>query len=874
MVGRDEEQRFICNAIANPDRSGVLVAGQAGVGKTRLVDEVLGTTHDRHIDYRNLDDRHIEFVTASESVRPLPFGALAQLLPGNLQQIDQVDLLTVLGRHLQQRASGKPIVLAVDDVHLLDGLSAGFVDYVATRGIATLVLTLRSGSRVPDALGRLCRDGGLPRLELQALSRSEFGRILELALDGIIESVSLERMWEATQGNVLFAQALVADASEAGELRLIHGVWQWAGGVGPAPRLQEAIAGRLDGLKDPERRFLESLSVGEPFALSTAERVAPDGVLVELERRRLVSVVGGDSPNIRFSHPLFAEVIRAGIPPLRHRQINQQLAQVLQSEPQRSPAELLKLAVLWQGSGERVDPISLAEAAQVANRLSDYPLAEKLASDSLEQRRTFLAQLELGWSLLLQRRLDEAAELLAPLVGSEPDDNTGERLADGLSLSLGHGLGRVDDALRLMVEIEGSAVDPTTRALIRCHRATLNAFVCRYEEAIELGMSATRLDDGDRVFVRSLTSVASSLVMTGKIEDALSLTEAGVTRAMQIRESVPRALGWAFSSRGTALSFAGRASEALELVDLFLSSSGISPEVRSLSNLYRGRFLMFEGKVSSAVRSLKDAALTARAEPQYGSWCLALLAEAEALLGHSAAATAARSESLSLRANDSLSVFVDERRALAWVDAQEGRLSDAIAELWSAADMALERGQRCFELIILDDLLRLGEADAVTRALKASDVVEGALGEVVGLHAQAVHSKRGTDLEVAASSFADVNHLLVASELWAEASTAYRCEGLQARSTKAAKKSHDLAGLCEGGRIRPLTLPDEVEPLSRRQREVALHAAQGATNVEIARSLSLSVRTVESHLYAAFAKLGLTDREELGSVFAIPVDQL
>ena len=75
-----------------------------------------------------------------------------------------------------------------------------------------------------------------------------------------------------------------------------------------------------------------------------------------------------------------------------------------------------------------------------------------------------------------------------------------------------------------------------------------------------------------------------------------------------------------------------------------------------------------------------------------------------------------------------------------------------------------------------------------------------------------------------------------------------------------------------GARIRPLTLPDEVEPLSRRQREVALQAAQGATNVEIARSLCLSVRTVESHLYAAFAKLGLTDREELGSVLAGPLD--
>jgi ATP/maltotriose-dependent transcriptional regulator MalT len=861
MVGRTEEQRFIRDTFANPGRSGVLVAGRAGVGKTRLVDEVLSETR----------DYHIECITASESVRPLPFGALAQLLPTNLHQIDQVDLLTVLGRHLQRRAEGRAIVLAVDDVHLLDGLSAGFIEYVAARGLATVLLTLRSGSRIPDALGRLCRNDGLPRLELQALSRSEFDEMLERALEGIIESVSLDRMWEATLGNVLFAQALVADVLEAGELRRTNGVWQWAGEVGPAPRLQEVIAGRLDGLTELERRFLELLSVGEPVALSLAQRVTADAVLLELERRGLIAVGKEDSPSVRLSHPLFGEVLRAKVPSLRRRQISQQLAQILQKEAQRTPGELLKLAVLWHGSGERVDPTSLAEAAQVANRLSDYPLAEKLALDSLKQQRTFLAQLELGWSLLLQHRFDEAADLFVPLIGSEPDDNARERLADGLSLAMGHGLGRVDDALALMAEIEDSAVSLTARAMIQCHRATLYAFVCRYKEAIELGMSAAQVDD-DRVFVRSMTSIASSLVMTGRTEDALSLTELGLACASRVRDELPRAPGWAFSSRCTALAFAGRVPEALELVNFFLSSPGLPPDLRSLSNIYRARYLLFEGKVAGAVRFLKDAALTARAEPSYGSWCLALLAEAEALLGHATAAAIARNESLSLRGNDHLSVFVDERRALAWVDAQEGRLSDAIAELWAAADMALERGQRCFELIILEDLLRLGEDNASSRALSASDLVQGSLGEAVGLHAQAMNSKRGTDLEKAGSSFAQMNHLLVASELWGAASVAYRSEGLQARATKAAKKSYEMACQCEGAKIRPATLPIEVEPLSRRQREVALQAAQGSSNAEIAHTLSLSVRTVESHLYAAFAKLGLTDREELGTVFAGPVD--
>jgi DNA-binding CsgD family transcriptional regulator/tetratricopeptide (TPR) repeat protein len=860
MVGRVEEQHFIADAIADSDRPGVLVAGQAGVGKTRLIHEVLSTTN----------GCYLERITASESVHPLPFGAFAHLLPDNLYEVDQVDLLSILGRHLQRRAEGRPIVLAVDDVHLLDGLSAGFVDYVALRGLATVLLTLRSGSPVPDALSRLCRDGDIPRLELQAVSRFEFNEIVEQALDGIIETASLDRMWEATRGNVLFARELIADVLEAAELRQIHGVWRWGGGVGPAPRLQEAIAARLDGLTDAERQFLELLSVGEPLALARAEEVAADEVLIGLERRGLIAVSGEGSPSIRFSHPLFGEVLRAEMPSLLRRQINQQLTQLLRRDTMRTPADLLKLAVLWQGSGEKVDSTILAEAAQVANRLSDHPLAEMLASDSIKQQRTFLAELELGWSLLSQSRFDEAAEILVPLIGSEPDDPARERLADGLSNAMGLGLGHVEDALRLITEIERSVVGPAARSLIQCHRATLHAFFCQYEEAIELGMSAMRTDDDDRVFVRSLPAVASSLVMIGKTTDALVLTEAGLTCALRVCEELPRAPAWAASSRCTALAFAGRVPEALELLDFAVSTVGLSPETRALSNIYRARFLLFEGRVASAVRSLKEAALDLRTGPGYVSWGFALLAEAEALLGHTEAASAAQSESLALRGSDRLALVVDEQRALAWVDAQEGRLTRAIAKLWLAADLALARGQRCFELIILNDLLRLGEDVAAIRARDVAELVEGGLGEAVSLHAQATISKRGVDLERAALSFSRISYSLMASELWAAAATAYGHEGLRARSTKAAKRSHEFAELCEGVEIRASSWPDQVEPLSRRQREVALLAAQGATNAEIARALSLSVRTVESHLYAAFAKLGLTTRDELGSVLAEP----
>jgi DNA-binding CsgD family transcriptional regulator len=320
------------------------------------------------------------------------------------------------------------------------------------------------------------------------------------------------------------------------------------------------------------------------------------------------------------------------------------------------------------------------------------------------------------------------------------------------------------------------------------------------------------------------------------------------------------------------LAFAGQVPEALELIELALTSPGISPELRALSSIYRARFLLFEGKALGASRHLKEVAPLLRRDPVYGSWGLALLAEAEALLGHSGAAADARNDYLSQRRSDNLSLFVDEQRALAWVPAQGGRLTQAIAELWAAADTALERGQRTFELIILNDLLRLGEVDAAARARDVSELVEGPLGEAVGLHVESVVSRRGMDLEMAASSFSHMSFSLVASELWAAASGEYQREGLQARSTKAARRAYEAAGQCEGARITPTVSAHQVEPLSRRQHEIALLAAQGASNAEIAQELSLSVRTVESHLYAAFAKLGLTSRAELSSALASGLD--
>lgn len=851
MMGRSVEMAFLADVISDSKTSGVLVAGRAGVGKTRLIREVIDTVH----------GVHAELVTATESVRPLPLGPFSHLLPDEGALPDPVDLLAVLGRHLQQRAHGQPIVLAVDDIHLLDGLSAALIEYVTARDLGTVLLTLRSGEPVPDGLKRLCGPEGVPRLELQALARPEFDQMIEEALGGVVESMSLERIWDATQGNVLFARELLTDTVEAGELREVEGVWQWSGGLGGALRLREMIESRVRGINDPSRQFLELLALSEPISLGHAESVTPQDTLLELERRGLIAL-SDEGHLVRFSHPLFREVLRAALPSLRHRELCRRLVRLLQGEA-RTAAELLKLAILWEGSGETVDDEVLAQAAHAALQFSDFALAEHFALAARRQRSTMGVELDLGLALLGQHRFAAAADVLITLVDREADDPSRERLVDGIGLTVGHGLGQIHNALRLMERIEGTISDPLLRALAQCHRATLLSFACRYEEAIELGTRARAHTDDDAIHVRSLTSVAASLVMVGRIDEALALTTEGLDRALRVSKVLPRAPSWAFTTRCTALAFAGRISEAIGLIDAALATPGLSSETRARANVYRSRFLLFLGKPASALRGFKDAAFSLRSSPVEASWCLALNAESEALLGNLEAAASARTEARDLSGTDQWTFQVDERRALAWVDAQAGHLTRAISALWDAANLARDRNQRCFEINILEDLMRLGTTDAIDRVNHLVPQVDGALADAIGVHARALDRHDGATYEEAARAFASLGSNIVASELWASAAASYRQEGLAARATKAASHAALATSLSEGSTTRMRVDVGAVEPLTHRQREIALLAANGVDNSDIASSLSLSRRTVESHLYAVFSKLGISSREEI-----------
>src|SRR5207245_8197467 len=126
------ELELIAEVIASPDATGLVLAGEPGVGKTRLAQEALALCR--------VHGFGVEEVVATQAAATIPFGAVAHLLPdpGRLVS-DRLDLLRQAAHAIADRASTGRLVLCVDDAHLLDDASAAFVHQLVVTRSATVI---------------------------------------------------------------------------------------------------------------------------------------------------------------------------------------------------------------------------------------------------------------------------------------------------------------------------------------------------------------------------------------------------------------------------------------------------------------------------------------------------------------------------------------------------------------------------------------------------------------------------------------------------------------------------------------------------------------------------------------------------------------
>jgi hypothetical protein len=199
LAGREDD---IASALAvlGGEQAGILLVGAAGVGKSRLAEELA--------ERLALSGHHVARMAGSAATAALPLAAAAPLLPADVADSGLPALLS-FRRSLADAAGGRPVVLVVDDVHLLDEASATLLHQLAVAGELRLVATQRSGTVAPDVVERLWWDGLVARVEIRPLPRTAAEELAGSIAGRPLDATAAERLWTLTEGNPLFVRELL-----------------------------------------------------------------------------------------------------------------------------------------------------------------------------------------------------------------------------------------------------------------------------------------------------------------------------------------------------------------------------------------------------------------------------------------------------------------------------------------------------------------------------------------------------------------------------------------------------------------------------------------------------------------------------------------
>ena len=867
LVGRSEELALLDEESAG-GRLAVVVAGEVGVGKSRLLTGWLAGAE--------AQGRPTIVVRATKATASIPFGAFARWIPEHLGDTsDRLGVMLATAARLSEQADG--LILAVDDAQLLDDGSAALVLHLGQHTDIGLLVAVRSGEPCPDAVVALWKEGLATRLDLQPLSEPQSVELLERVLDGVVAPGTRRRLWHLTAGNPLYLLEVVETALAQGVLTFVDGAWRWTGTLAGATRLVGLVSDRLGTCTPPERRMLELLALGEPLPVGVVAELAPPALLVELEARQLVVVDRRDRPAeaaiVRLTRPLYGEVLRNELPGFTARGHHRALADAgLRSGFHRRQPLRVATWVLEAG-GEAGQPELLLRGSYVALQTDDYELSERLARAAAEAGGGWRATLRQAEALGPLRRRDEAEALLDDL--SDGRHGPAARAAAAqvrAEQSFWHRGEDVGVARRIVADAAAS-VEPPLRSSLLMHAAWYAQMALELDESIRLATEAAAAADSPDDRLNGVGCVALAAVYLGRTTVALDLVHLAGAPAMQAVETAPMAGGYLAFAYSFASFLDGRVEEAVRFFTSYRNHevARLAGTPGALSSAWLAHAVLAQGRVATAA-ALGGEALGRFGDENHfgrGTWIAATLATAAAQAGDGEAAAAALAwidgrRRSPVRADDLLA-----DRARAWVRAERGELSTACDEALDVAGRARAAGAPMFEVLALLDTVRFGGAAlAAGRLDELRGVVAGRLVDVVADFARAGASGDGESLDGVAARFAGMGALLLAAEAATLAGAAHHGMGRRRSAAASRAAAQGWHARCEGAATPLLAGLDAVPlatTLSRREREVADLAARGRTSRQIAEALTISIRTVDSHLSHAYTKLGISDRAGLAT---------
>ncbi|HEX2117996.1 MAG TPA: AAA family ATPase, partial [Acidimicrobiales bacterium] len=518
LVGRSPELELVGDVLAAGERSGVVLAGLAGVGKTRLATECLGVAQARGMA--------TERIKGSQAARGLPLGAFASILPGTSGPVPEpADMLRRARDAVGALGGGKPLVLLVDDAHLLDDASATLVHQLAATRSAFVIATVRTEEAAPDPVVALWKDELAERVEVEPLTRSNVEAVLTAVLEGPVSAAALHELGERSAGNALYLRELVLAGVESGALSNEDGIWRLTCPLVVSSRLVELIEARLAGVHDPDRKVLDALAFGEPIGVGCLLTLTGSEELQDLERRGLI-VTAYDGRRLEgcLAHPLYGEVIRARIPALRAQIVLQALADRVRAAGARRREDALRFATWCLDAGGDMAPDLMVAAAVTARNRWDLSLAARLADAAVRAGGGFEAALLRAEVAVLQGGGQEAEEQLAVLLPQATDDDQRVRVVSARVDNLISRLGRTGEAMRVTEEAEALLTDPAAVDQLLAKRAFALHMGGRLHEAIEVLEPVLARAEGPP-FAFAWYTGAACLARTGRFAEALAMSE-------------------------------------------------------------------------------------------------------------------------------------------------------------------------------------------------------------------------------------------------------------------------------------------------------------------------------------------------------------
>jgi DNA-binding CsgD family transcriptional regulator len=690
-------------------------------------------------------------------------------------------------------------------------------------------------------------------------------------LGGPVSARLVDAVCDASDRLAPLVDAVLEAARRDGSLRPQAGVWALAGDLPVAEAVEARATEQVAGLGPSALRAAEALAVCQPLHLGLLEAVAEAGGLDELDERGLLSIGPPPVHRTRLASPLVAAHLRRACPPLRairHRRAVLAAAEA-GDRTARTDADEAHLVALSLDAGTPMaaeDALGWASRA-VALGLVDAAtaLAEHAArTDALRQPATLVRA-----EAMMQAGRNHEAEALLLELGPPSDPDLLAVWVMARVVNLFYDLGRADEALALLADGIRQLPD-SWRSELEAFRGTLLVFLGRPREA--LATVEDRLAEAtDRALAQACVTAAPSLLVLGRFEEAAAVAQRGTQARRRLGDQPLLAdEGIHVVARAMALTSAGHVGEADALTALEAARAAElgDEDARMWAGIGRGRVQLDQGCLVGAAEAFRETAALAaeRGNRHHGLWAHAGLVQA---LAQSRSPDLGPAEAeLRHLAHEPIRMMACERhRALGWAAAARGDLAGATEHFDAAvAEAADEPGLR---LMALHDLVRLGEVRRVEELVALAPEVQGPLPAARRAHALALAAGDPAALVSVAADLRALGTHLLAAEAAAQGAVAWRAAGDARAARHAAEAAASSLRRCQQAATPALVLHPGVELLSPRERQIALLAAAGLADKEIAGRLDISSRTVGNLLTRAYRKLGVERRGALGDVFEL-----